>query len=436
MIICNRRSNQNSVNVNAQRAIGVTRSVVNGIRSDRVTFIAASLAYYAFISLIPLLLLAIVIGSVIYPDFAKEVAEPVANAVGPQAGELVRDALESQSGQSGATVIGILLLLWSSLKLFRGLDIAFSTVYSNTLPAGLVEQLRNGLITLLAVGAGIVVTIAIGILLALSGIDIVIGGVNVIGTIGTIAQFGGLTLTLLPLYYVLPGESISVREALPGAVFAAIGWTVLQTGFRIYAAQAGNYAAYGAIGGVLLLVTFLYFGGLILLVGVVLNATLVGRIDEKTDLDEPESDTETVTTDSESPITRISMPDDENIDIESDDLETEFHNLQQQIEEFEERIDERTVQRDELEGDLKQYIHRRMRRGKARGWGPYIVLLYGTAMTIGAFYFLAGIWAILAMIVVWLSTLGLYVLMLMVGIGFNLIGVPGSLRRRIESFRS
>jgi membrane protein len=436
MIICNRRSNQDSVNVNAQRAIGVTRSVINGVRSDQVTFIAASLAYYAFISLIPLLLLAVVIGSVVYPDFAKEVAQPVTNTVGPQAGELVKNALDSQSGQSGATVIGILLLLWSSLKLFRGLDIAFSSVYRDALPPGLGGQLRNGLITLLAVGAGIAVTIAIGTLLALPGIEVVIGGVNVIGTIGTLAQFGGLTLTLLPLYYVLPGESISVREALPGAVFAAIGWTVLQTGFRIYAAQAGSYAAYGAIGGVLLLVTFLYFGGLILLVGVVLNATLVGRIDEKTDLDEPESDTETVTTDSESPITRISMPDDENIDIESDDLETEFRNLQQQIDEFEERIDERTVQRDELEGDLRQYIRRRMRRGKARGWGPYIVLLYGTAMTIGAFYFLTGIWAILAMIVVWLSTLGLYTLMLMVGVGFNLLGVPGSLRHRIESFRS
>jgi membrane protein len=439
VIICNRRPNLDSVNVNTQRAIGVTRSVINGIRSDQVTFIAASLAYYAFISLIPLLLLAFVIASAIYGnEFAQGVATPVKNAVGPQAGQLVENALTSDSGQGGATIFGILLLLWSSLKLFRGLDIAFSTVYNAALPGGLIGQLRNGLITLLAVGAGIAVTVAIGTLLALPGIDIVIGGVSVIGTIGTIAQFGGLTLTLLPLYYVLPGESISVREALPGAVFAAVGWTALQTGFRIYAAQAGNYAAYGAIGGVLLLVTFLYFGGLILLVGVVLNATLVGRIDEKTDLDDPESGSEsgtTVTSTTEPSIPRISMPDDENIDI-ADDLESEFRNLRQQIEEFEERIDDRTVHRDELEGDLKQYIRQRMRRGKARGWGPYLVLLYGTAMTIGAFYFLSGGWAILAMIVVWLSTLGLYVLMLLVGISLNFMGIPGRLKRRVDSFRS
>ncbi|PSO52688.1 MAG: hypothetical protein BRC31_04325 [Actinobacteria bacterium QS_5_72_10] len=40
----------------------VTRGVVNGAQSDRITFIAASLAYYGFISLLPLLLLALVAG--------------------------------------------------------------------------------------------------------------------------------------------------------------------------------------------------------------------------------------------------------------------------------------------------------------------------------------------------------------------------------------
>ncbi|MFC7188631.1 YihY/virulence factor BrkB family protein [Halocatena marina] len=266
----------------------------------------------------------------------------------------------------------------------------------------------------------------------LSGVDFVVGTVDVIGTIGTIAQLCGLTLTLLPLYYVLPGESISVREAFPGAAFTAIGWTALQTAFRIYAAYAGSYDAYGAIGGVLLLVTFLYFGALILLVGVVLNAALTGRLDED---DPDESDAETTTVGP--PIPKLSMPDDEPFDVESDDdLEAEVRRLREQLREFEEDIDDRTVHRDELESDLKRYVRRRARRGKARGWGPYLVLLYGTAMTIGAFFYLAGLWAILAMIIIWLSTLGLYVFMIVVGVGFNLLGIPARLRNRIESIRS
>lgn len=276
------------MNDRVQRAITITRTVIDGIRSEQVTFIAASLAYYAFISLIPLLLLAIVVGSAVGGDaFSTGVSEPVTNAVGGEAGELVRTALENQSGQSGATVVSVLVLLWSGLKLFRGLDVAFSSVYGGPPSDGIVGQLRNGLLSLFAVSIGVALTVAIGSIISLSGIVLVVGGVDIIGTIGTIAQLGGLVLTLLPLYYVLPSESITVREALPGAVFAAIGWTILQTVFRIYAANAGNYAAYGAIGGVLLLVTFLYFGGLILLVGVVLNAALTGRLDEPgNDLDD------------------------------------------------------------------------------------------------------------------------------------------------------
>ncbi|MFC6963798.1 hypothetical protein ACFQJ8_19265 [Halocatena marina] len=200
----------------------------------------------------------------------------------------------------------------------------------------------------------------------------------------------------------------------------------------MYAAYAGSYDAYGAIGGVLLLVTFLYFGALILLVGVVLNAALTGRLDED---DPDESDAETTTVGP--PIPKLSMPDDEPFDVESDDdLEAEVRRLREQLREFEEDIDDRTVHRDELESDLKRYVRRRARRGKARGWGPYLVLLYGTAMTIGAFFYLAGLWAILAMIIIWLSTLGLYVFMIVVGVGFNLLGIPARLRNRIESIRS
>ncbi len=272
-----------------ERVIGVAQSVIDGIRSEQITFLAASLAYYAFVSLIPLLLLAIVVGTTVGgAGFAGAVSEPVTAAIGGEAGEVVRDALKRQSGGGGATIVGLLVLLWSGLKLFRGIDIAFSTVYTAPSPPGFVGQLRNALLTLSAVAIGIALTVAIGAGIAVAPLTFVIGGVNVLGTIGTIAQLGGLMVSLLPIYYILPSVPVSVREALPGAAFTAVGWTVLQTAFRIYTGYASGYAAYGVLGAVLLLVTFLYFGGLILLVGVVINATLAGRLDSETD--DPDGD--------------------------------------------------------------------------------------------------------------------------------------------------
>ena len=117
-------------------------------------------------------------------------------------------------------------------------------------------------------------------------------------------------------------------------------------------------------------------------------------------------------------------------------LNSEIADLREELSEFEDRVEDRTVDRDDFESDIKRYVRKRVRRGHARGWGPYLVLLYGTAMTIGAFFFLDGGWAILAMIVVWLSTLGLYVLMVLVGAVLQLLGVPGRVRNTVGSWRS
>jgi membrane protein len=123
------------------------------------------------------------------------------------------------------------------------------------------------------------------------------------------------------------------------------------------------------------------------------------------------------------------------VEPESVDYE-DLAQVRNELERFEEEIEDRTVHREELETELERYVRGQARRGHARGWGPYLVLLYGTVMTLGAFYFLSGVWAVLAMVVVWLSTLGLYALMVVVGMTATALGVPGKLLDRLREFRS
>jgi YihY family inner membrane protein len=393
--------------------------VVVAVQSDRITFIAASLAYYAFISLLPLLLLAVVAASVLGgSELAASVGQTATETFGPEAGTLVENALRSATGSGGATVAGTAVLLWSGLKVFRGLDVAFSLVYGTAASQTLVDQLRDGLVALVGVSLGIAVTLAIGV--ATARIDRLVAGVDVTGVLGVGLSVVGLSLVFLPLYLVFPDREIGVREAVPGAVFAAIGWTVLQTVFRLYAGTAGSYEAYGVLGGILLLVTFLYLAGLLLLIGAVLNAVLAGRVEGTEDVEgDPKQ-------------SGLSPGGSIDRDVTDDDTDAEVRELRRRLAE----VEERTVSREALERDLKQYVRRRSRRGKARGWGPYLVLLYGTGMTLGAFYFLSGGWAVLAMLVVWLSTLGLYALMLLVGAGVSALGIPGTLRDRLSEFRN
>jgi YihY family inner membrane protein len=440
------------VNRQVGSVVRVTRQTVQGVRDDRITFIAASLAYYAFVSLVPLMLLAVVAASLFGgEELALALANSAAEAFGPQAGDLVQETLRNTAGQAGAGLVGTAVLLWSGLKLFRGMDVAFSTVYGSPLPDSIFEQVRDGAVTLGAVGVGIVVTVAVGVVLAILDPDLILLGFDFASAVGNLLLLGGLTAAFLPLYYVLPGD-VSVREALPGAVFAAAGWTLLETGFRIYAARAGAYEGYGVLGGVLLLVTFLYFGGLILLVGVVLNAVLAGRVDageldtrSMTDTDDTIDDAAAQrATDEAGPGPAAPGPgpgpgpEGAGFDVDDiDDVRAELERIYDELDRFEGQVEDRTVHREEIEGDLKRYVRGRLRRGKARGWGPYLVLLYGTAMTLGAFYspFLGGGWAILAMIVIWLSTLGLYALMLIVGGVVGVGRLPGRLQDRLGAFR-
>ncbi len=140
--------------------------------------------------------------------------------------------------------------------------------------------------------------------------------------------------------------------------------------------------------------------------------------------DDP-TDGPTEPTDSEA----TTAPNDDQTDTtEGDTTEKDLH---AELQELKDQLENRTVHRDTIEKDLKAYIRRRQRHSHARGWGPYIVLLYGTVMTLGAFQFLAGGWAIAAMVVIWLSTLGLYTLMVLVGIAISAFGLPGRLYDRL-----
>lgn len=97
-----------------------------------------------------------------------------------------------------------------------------------------------------------------------------------------------------------------------------------------------------------------------------------------------------------------------------------------------EQLDDRTVEKPTLEAELKRYVRQQTTRRRARGWGPYLVLLYGTVMTVAAFRFLDGWFAIGAMVILFLSTLGLYTLFVFVGLGLNLLGLP---RRAVDEIQ-
>ncbi len=252
------------------------KRVFDVARDRNVTFLAASVAYYAFVSLIPLALLVVVVGSLLGGQaFADFVVQQVASSLSTSGERILQQALTSSSGRTGAGVVGFLTVAWSALKLFRGLDIAFSEAYGTERDLSLVEQLVDGAVTIGLVVVAVGLVAAVGYALRTPSVA---ANVPFRNLVGNIALVGGLVVAFLPVYYVLPPVEMSVREALPGAVVAGVGWVALHAVFQFYLGYAGQYRAYGVIGAVLLFLTWLYLAGAVVLVGAVVNSVLGGRI--------------------------------------------------------------------------------------------------------------------------------------------------------------
>ncbi len=403
--------------MSSNSTLSVGRDIVATVRDEQVSFLSAGIAYYMFVSLLPLLLLALALGSLLGSEaFAERIVDSVGSALTPSAAALLGEALTSATGRGGATVLSLAVMLWSALKVFRGVDTAFSQIYDTTDGGSFVDTLTDALVALVGIGVALVGFAVVAALGAVFGVNVALSGLALVPI---------LVVGFLPLYYLFPDSEMTVREALPGTVFAAGGWTVLATGFGVYASLAGGFQLYGVLGAVLLLVTWFYFAGQALLVGAVLNAVLSGVTDRQLQQEGVRRSDKAMSEDADTP------PPTGGEELTEEELEA----LREEFESFRDDVEDRTLHRDDIEGDLKQYVRRKTRRGHARGWGPYIVLLYGTVMTLGAFYYLQGLWAVLAMVVIWLSTLGLYVVMSVVGITVRVTNLPGRLLDRVRNWR-
>jgi len=406
--------------VNRNRTVAVGRDLVSAYRTQQVSFLSASIAYYMFVSLLPLLLLGLAVATAVGGTaFADRVVGALGTALTPQAARLVGNALTNASGRGGATVVSVVVMVWGALKVFRGVDTAFSRIYDTHEPGGFLDSLVDAGAALGGIGLALVGFAVVGSLGTVFGVEVALSGLALIPV---------LVVAFFPLYYLFPDTPTTARSVSPGALFAAVGWTVLATVFSLYASVAGSFQLYGVIGGVLLIVTWFYFAGQLLLLGAVLNAVLAGDTDRQLQHESLRLSDKAMSEDADSE----TPPPTDGVDELTDE---ELAQLREEFEEFREDVEDRTLHRDDVEGDLRQYVRRRMRRGHARGWGPYVVLLYGTIMTLGAFYYLQGVWAVLSMLVVWLSTLGLYVVMVVVGLGLRVSGLPGVALDRVRDWR-
>lgn len=250
--------------------VAAVARVLERAREEEVSFMAASILFFGFVSLVPLLILALAIASVLGGDvFEERLLVSLAAYLSPEGRALVVEALTNTTGRAGASLLGVGALLWSAFRVFQAVDVAFDRIYDAERSTPVLRRLANAAVVFTVMSVGFALVVGVGVVTSLL-MEVVPSAALVVSTASVLAT----ALLFLPFYYVMPPSKVSFRHTLPGVSTAVVGWHLLQTLFGLYASAAGRYQAYGLFGAVLLFLLWMYFAAVMLLLGAVVNVVV------------------------------------------------------------------------------------------------------------------------------------------------------------------
>jgi membrane protein len=262
----------------------LARRVWTELSADEVSDRAAALAYYFLFALFPaLLFLTALLGLLPIPDLMDRLMQYVSQAMPGDAASIVERTLqEIVAGASGGLLsIGVLGALWAGSNGMSSIMSALNAAYD-------VKEARpwwkaRALAITLTVGFSIFIISALVLIVFGPKIGQTVAGRVGLGEVFTLVWNVVsipivMVLVLIGIglvYYLAPNVEQHWRWVTPGSVVALALWLAASFGLRLYVTNFANYnATYGSIGGVILLMLWLYLSGLAILLGAEVNAEI------------------------------------------------------------------------------------------------------------------------------------------------------------------
>jgi YihY family inner membrane protein len=243
---------------------------------------AASFAYYAFFSLFPLILLLVVMGTFFVPDrlqAAREVVTQVEQYVPLQTKDkaVLVDTID-HAIQNGwrAGIFGVLALLWSGLRFFQALVIGVNRAWGfkdyNWWKLPLKNLFMIGIL-ISALLLGLLAPLIFNRLKSILYLDLNL----IVGLLPTILPPAILFYGLLMFYKFAPRRSAPFSQVWIAALLATLFLEMGQNVFEWYLSAFTSFnALYGVFGTIMGLLLWIYFSGVILLLGGCIAATIHG----------------------------------------------------------------------------------------------------------------------------------------------------------------
>ena len=257
-------------------------------KEDALTDWAAALTYYAVLSIFPALIaLVSMVGLVADPATITRVLTDTISSIGPaSAVDTFKGPIESITSNQSRAGLGLIIGLAGALWTASGYVGAFMRA-SNS-----IYEIEEGRPFWKLRPLQILVTLILELMLAIVVVALVVSGplAEAIGkavgvgdtalTIFSIAKWPVLlvivSLMLAVLYYSAPNAKLpGFKWISPGSVVAVVVWIIASALFAFYVANFGSYdKTYGTLGGVIVLLVWMWLTNVALLLGLELNAEL------------------------------------------------------------------------------------------------------------------------------------------------------------------
>jgi membrane protein len=265
---------------------GVVKRSVKEFNDDNLTDWAAALTYYGILAIFPALLVLVSVLGLIGEAATQPLIDNLSDVAPGPAQEILTDALrnieDSRGSASFVFLVGLLGALWSASGYVGAFMHASNAIYDieEGRPVWKTLPLRVGLtVALLA----LVAITAVGVVLT-GGVAKEVGSLVGVGdtavTIWGIAKWPVLLLIVSFMFALLYWAAPNVRHPRfrwlsPGGILGVLGWVVASAAFAFYVSNFASYnKTYGALGGVIIFLVWLWISNLMILFGAEFNAEL------------------------------------------------------------------------------------------------------------------------------------------------------------------
>jgi YihY family inner membrane protein len=256
--------------------LAIPFAVIKKFGDDQAGNLAALMAYYAFFSLFPLLLVFVtILGFVLQgnPSAQKSVADSVVGQL-----PIIKDqiSLHSLNGSAVPLVIGLLTSLWAGLGITNAAQNAFDRVWA--------VPFKHRADFLHARLRGVALLIMLGALFLVSSLasGLVTGGLG-----GPVLKVVGIALSLAlnfalfaAAFRLLTSDTVGTSSLWAGVAVAAVLWEILQVGQGVFIGHVlkNGSSTYGTFGFVIALLIWLHLGAQITLYAAEINVVLTRKL--------------------------------------------------------------------------------------------------------------------------------------------------------------